>query len=172
MDSVAETKACTKCEVQKSLKDFHKDSNNKCGLTSQCKACRKIQRMCWGKKHPEKVRKHKRDEYHRNREKHLEYTRSSERRDRWFRWKLKRQFGISFDDFMSLMDSQLGLCAICHGEMDRGQTSNKRLNIDHDHKTGKVRGLLCFRCNTGIGSLNDDPKVLASAIRYLMKERE
>lgn len=55
---------------------------------------------------------------------------------------------------------QAGRCAICFGPM-------KPPHIDHDHKTGKVRGLLCFDCNTGIGKLRDSVDRLRSAIRYL-----
>lgn len=58
---------------------------------------------------------------------------------------------------------QAGLCAICHGETN-GQGD---LHVDHDHVTGKVRGLLCSRCNTGIGMMGDNTALLRKAIEYL-----
>ena len=47
---------------------------------------------------------------------------------------------------------------------------NKRLYIDHDHETGKVRGLLCLQCNTALGLLKDNPKVLKKALKYLTRK--
>ena len=64
--------------------------------------------------------------------------------------------------FISLARSQGNCCAIC-GAKPKG----RRLAVDHDHKTGKVRGLLCMFCNTGLGKFRDDPKLLKKAIGYL-----
>jgi hypothetical protein len=61
-----------------------------------------------------------------------------------------------------LLSAQDGRCAICGAE--RG---TRRLAIDHDHTTGFIRGLLCVRCNTGLGSFRDDPELLRKAIEYL-----
>ena len=75
-------------------------------------------------------------------------------------------YGLTPEGFKILHEKQRGLCAIC----ERPQTSNCRkqqLNIDHCHKTRKVRGLLCDKCNIAIGLLGDDVKLLRSAIRYL-----
>lgn len=55
---------------------------------------------------------------------------------------------------------QGGRCAVCGEE--------KKLHVDHCHDTGKVRGMLCFACNTGIGKLKDDPDLLLAAHRYLL----
>lgn len=60
-----------------------------------------------------------------------------------------------------------GLCDICGRAPQATEKRPGRLNIDHDHRTGKFRGLLCGLCNRAIGMLGDDPKVLASAIEYL-----
>lgn len=72
-----------------------------------------------------------------------------------------KQFGITEDDYEHMFEKQMGLCAICH------KPDNIRLAVDHDHDTGKVRGLLCKRCNMGIGLLNDDPDIVTSAALYL-----
>lgn len=60
---------------------------------------------------------------------------------------------------------QGGVCAVCGDPRTKG----KRLCIDHDHTTGEVRGLLCDRCNKGIGLFRDDPATIMSAINYLKK---
>lgn len=73
-----------------------------------------------------------------------------------------RKYGMTLDGYRELSDSQNGKCAICGN--DNGGIS---LCIDHDHKTGKVRGLLCTLCNKGLGHFEDDKLLLLSAIDYL-----
>lgn len=80
----------------------------------------------------------------------------------------ERRFGITRQEYAELFHRQDGKCAICkqpETAMRLGKV--KALAVDHDHKTGRVRGLLCSDCNTGIGKLKDDTKILQSAIRYL-----
>jgi len=65
------------------------------------------------------------------------------------------------------MESQESRCAIC--KTDKPSTPYGIFYVDHDHKTGAIRGLLCHKCNTGIGLLNDEISILESAILYLQK---
>ena len=83
---------------------------------------------------------------------------------------LKFKFSITIEQHKQLMVKQKGLCAIC-GEPENIQEKGKkrRLSIDHDHKTGQVRGLLCSQCNNGLGRFKDRPDLLISAANYLMK---
>jgi hypothetical protein len=78
---------------------------------------------------------------------------------------LLRKYGITLDDYQEMLAQQEGKCAIC------GSTEAKNfgdtLVVDHDHATGKVRGLLCGTCNTALGKFRDDPQILRSAICYL-----
>jgi len=76
---------------------------------------------------------------------------------------ITHKFGVSADEYNDMLASQGGGCAICGLKCRSG----KRLAIDHDHKTGMVRGLLCMCCNTAIGHLNDDKALLQRAIDYL-----
>jgi predicted nucleic acid-binding Zn ribbon protein len=78
---------------------------------------------------------------------------------------LFRRFGITEADYLRMLDDQGGQCAIC-GTSTPGTSGV--FAVDHDHETGKVRGLLCRSCNVGIGNLGDDPGRLAAAIRYLL----
>ena len=81
---------------------------------------------------------------------------------------LQRRFGISLYDYSQMLLKQNGACAICKGTYSGHRNGEpKALAVDHDHKTGKVRGLLCEACNTGIGKLKEDVEILESAIRYL-----
>lgn len=82
---------------------------------------------------------------------------------------LKSDYGITIEDYNKLFVAQEGKCLICR----RHQSDLKRkLNVDHDHATGKVRGLLCNNCNSGLGHFKDDQKVMLLAIEYLVKSKE
>lgn len=77
---------------------------------------------------------------------------------------LIRTYGISLKRYEELFKAQFGTCAICHNPPTKEKPF---LVVDHDHKTGKVRGLLCNKCNVAIGLLQDSMKNLHSAARYL-----
>lgn len=78
---------------------------------------------------------------------------------------LYARYGLSMDDYESILAKQKGICAIC------GTPPGKRpLSVDHCHDTGAVRGLLCHACNTGIGFLKDNTDLLKKAIKYLNKK--
>jgi hypothetical protein len=81
---------------------------------------------------------------------------------------LRGSFGISLDDYVIMLNRQNGKCAICgQAETHKRNGRVKALAVDHDHKSGKIRGLLCSDCNTGIGKLKDDQKILRKAADYL-----
>ncbi len=74
---------------------------------------------------------------------------------------LKRKYGISLDEYEELLRTQQGVCAICRAK------ENRSLAVDHDHKTGRVRGLLCTNCNQGLGKFRDDVDLLYASVLYL-----
>lgn len=80
-------------------------------------------------------------------------------RDAW----LKHRYGITADEYDELLRSQDGGCGICGGQSTQG----RRLAVDHDHSSGRVRGLLCSSCNVAIGALGDDLTSVLRAVRYL-----
>lgn len=75
---------------------------------------------------------------------------------------LRRNYGITLDDYNRLNNEQNGVCAIC-----RQPEVNKQLSVDHDHKTGKVRRLLCSKHNTALGLVEEDIVILETMIEYL-----
>lgn len=75
---------------------------------------------------------------------------------------LKRKYGITISVYKELFQNQGGLCAIC-----KKPENNKDLAVDHCHKTKKVRGLLCFKCNASLGKFEDSIELLQNAISYL-----
>lgn len=77
---------------------------------------------------------------------------------------LSKRYGITTADFDAMLAKQLGRCAICATDEPGGMGS---FHVDHDHVTGAVRGLLCYKCNQGLGFFNDNPRLLQRARRYL-----
>jgi len=86
-----------------------------------------------------------------------------ERGRRSFRTKL---YGLSLEDYTALLERQSGVCATCRQSPD----GDLALGADHDHATGAIRGLLCTRCNNGLGSFRDDAGLLRNAVEYLKAE--
>lgn len=83
---------------------------------------------------------------------------------------LQRRYGITSYDHQEMFQAQGGVCAICgNPETDTRKGTVKGLAVDHDHRTKKVRALLCTACNTGLGKFRDDPDLLIKAIAYLAK---
>ena len=72
--------------------------------------------------------------------------------------------------FAELLTQQQGLCAICSVELD-GSRKSLKPHVDHNHRTGEVRGLLCGYCNVALGNFQDDASLLIEAIDYLLKGR-
>lgn len=77
---------------------------------------------------------------------------------------LKLKFGITPEEYDKTFEEQQGCCAICK---KHSIYFKRRLAVDHDHKTGKVRGLLCMFCNTALGKFEDDVNILKNAVKYL-----
>ena len=138
-------KICKTCKVSKTLDNFHKWNHSKDKLQYDCIECRKI----WRKKNA-----------------HIDKAYSKRNR---LRDKLKT-YNLSIDDYNALIKKQNNQCAICNKHGD--DTKRGMLSIDHCHKTGVVRGLLCTGCNAAIGVFRDDPKLLARARRYLVGARK
>ncbi len=107
----------------------------------------------WRKKNPEKFKASHKKWKLKNPEKLLAY-------------KLKSKFGITVEEYRKMFERQENRCAICWKD---GKTSTRKLHIDHDHKTGKIRGLLCKNCNHGLGMFKDDMYRLLNAVSYLKK---
>lgn len=87
--------------------------------------------------------------------------------DRARETEFRSKYGIGFAERDALLEKQGGVCAICGtGEPGRG----KAWNLDHDHATGELRGVLCVRCNFMIGHAKDDPAILTAGAAYLRRE--
>jgi Recombination endonuclease VII len=78
----------------------------------------------------------------------------------------KKKYGLTREAYERMAAAQDGRCAIC------GEKPDHDLRVDHDHGTGAVRALLCNLCNTGIGSLREDPRIMLEAIEYLARHKK
>lgn len=91
-------------------------------------------------------------------------ARSLRRKDFGNQKPLKSRGGLTYDDVQVWKDAQKGRCRICKKKEDR-------LCVDHCHASNKVRGLLCYRCNTGLGQFKDSPGLLRQAAEYLERTK-
>ena len=161
-------KRCKHCGIEKPLDDFYVDRKARDGRRPDCKACNLAARRAKYAENPrpyvDRVLKWQRE----NRDRYLERQRSyrgtpakklSNRKSH-----LKRKYGITIEEFDALLAAQGGGCAIC-GNPDAD-------NVDHDHVTGKVRGILCFTCNVAIGLVSEDEERLVGALHYLARDDE
>lgn len=94
-------------------------------------------------------------------------------RAREYEKSIRRRFGLSLADYEKKLKEQGGVCAICEQpEPGRNRDgSSRRLQLDHDHSSGRVRDLLCSGCNGGLAGFDDDPWRMVEAIRYLKARR-
>lgn len=81
--------------------------------------------------------------------------------------RLKQKFGINYDQYQIILQEQNGVCAICN---EPESVKNRSLSVDHDHITGKIRGLLCSNCNPGIGKFKEKIELLKKAVAYLERD--
>lgn len=142
------TKICTSCKKDLPLESFYKDKRVKDRRYAKCRSCcNEYNRTTYSPKLHKEIR-------------------------------LKREYGITLEEYEMILKFQDGVCKICsmpeRAKYGNGHVSGKIANlaVDHDHKTGKVRGLLCSRCNRGIGYFEDSPERLLAAAKYLEEAQQ
>jgi len=156
-------KVCTKCGEKKLACEFFADKAKKDGLSSSCKECiNEYQRQYRKtKKHKKWFRKFMKTDQYKNKSRKYWGKNKDKIRNR----RIARVFGITTKDYDLMLESQGNRCAIC----DNSQ-NGRRFDIDHNHITGKVRGLLCVKCNIGIGLFDSDEngsEILKKAVKYI-----
>lgn len=151
-------KSCTKCGVSKPVSDFGPNTSSPDGFRSQCKKCRnrltKERRVQEREQNPETFRKreqaYQRTYYKKNPGLSVERHR-------------KKKYGITAEQFASLLTEQKNCCKICCQEFRNARDTH----TDHCHKTKAVRGLLCAKCNLALGLFSDSENCLTRAVAYL-----
>lgn len=132
---------CGTCRTWKIEDEFY--NHKKYGKGTRCKLCDRIAKDKWLTDNPERAKE------------------SS-------RWKqIKNAHGLTKEQWMTMYNEQEGVCKICKmSQEDRGY-AGRYLCVDHNHKSGEVRGLLCNGCNRGLGFFLDSPGLLREAANYL-----
>lgn len=125
-------------------------------LVRSCVTCRRASVTNWRISNPDKWKEIQANHVRKN----PEHDRSMSRART-----LKKTYGITVDDYNTLLREQNGVCALCHEFVLRANTNF--LCVDHNHTTGKVRGLLCYLCNSSIGHFGDDAQQLRAAAEYV-----
>lgn len=148
MPDSSELKTCSACLQVKSIGDFYLQSRNPSHPSynkphSKCKSC-VIKR-------------------------NGEYQRKNYDPEKYRRWRLWKVFGITPEDYDRMLAEQDGQCAICRRPPQGGRWNV--LAIDHCHRTGRVRGLLCSPCNKGVGAFQDNVSSLRKAADYVLRDR-
>lgn len=148
-----QSKICSKCGMEKSLDLFQRAPGTLDGRKASCASCCSAAARAF-RRNPKNQAK-------------LQAWREVSRllhdpdRDRERKW-LKR-YGISREDYELFLQKQGGGCAICSRKPPEG----RHLHVDHNHKTGKVRGLLCFSCNSALGKFGDEAEGFKKVVAYL-----
>ena len=160
-------KKCTKCGVEQALTEYYKASGTRDGLRGDCKSCFKARAKA---RYPEvreqavaRAKKWREDNVDRFRENQRRMREKPEFKARAREYHLTKNYDLTLAQYDEMLEAQGGVCAIC-GAPPRDDIS---LHVDHDHATGAIRGLTCFRCNNALGDLGDDADRLLRAIEYL-----
>ena len=162
---------CTQCESWKPYSNFNKTKKTKSGFQSKCNTCKSTnyrysralnpefylaRSRKWASENLEKAKKSKRDSLERNRHRYKVTPEVAKRKSLWTLYRM------TLEEFLALSEHQNSCCLIC-------EKPSETLCVDHCHTSGTVRGLLCSLCNTGLGLLKEDRKILTNAVRYLEK---
>jgi len=175
------TKVCKhpecKIKTEQPLENFYKSCHSKDGLYSWCKSCWNIYVVS------KRMKKYYSDPKFKQKilDEAILYIRNRKEKDPLYRRKTittvtncmrKQRCGITSKQYDQMFKDQNGVCVICgKPETITHKGTLKRLCIDHDHITGKVRRLLCHNCNCAIGLLDDNPERIIAAANYILQYR-
>lgn len=150
-------KICTSCKKLKFLSCFYKKPS-KIRYEARCRECQSTeQRILKDRLGREEVRNRERAHRAAHRERYRIYKKKSHLREK----------GLTYEEWQKMIADQGNRCAIC-GNLPGPQDKNV-LHVDHCHKSGAIRGLLCHFCNTGLGSFKDNEELFFKAVEYLRR---
>lgn len=153
---------CTQCFIEKPKESFPPDKYKKNGLKSYCRDCAKKYDKIRYNNDPEGERARTRDYRKKLKETSPEVLYARNKNSQ-----LKRTYNITLAEYNKMLEEQNGVCFIC-----KTKQTSKQLAVDHCHATNKVRKLLCSKCNTALGLVNDDVNILTNMIKYLTQNEK
>ena len=139
-------KQCTTCKQMKDESEFYRRKQSVDGLNPQCKNCSLVQQK----------------DYIRRKNAVKAALKADTRKD----MNLRYHYNMSLGEYEDILRDQEGICAICGKNPDDFE---RAFAVDHDHETGKVRGILCPDCNRGLGGFHDNLELLEKAVEYIRK---
>lgn len=168
------TKLCYLCDETKPLSEFHLQARSADGHQARCKECARSEARRWYNENLDRARAKQRDWTARNHERKKARDRAYGRENPHIKrnGRYKYEFGITLAEFDEMVLAQGGVCAACkqpETAIYNGKVRN--LCVDHDHETGRVRGLLCTCCNTALGLLGEDLDRIEALRHYLLTAR-
>lgn len=178
--TLEQTRICRACHQTKLICEFRVRPDKPHLHRHQCLPCERFYKARWKAENPEAASSYKGTlEYKESQRRYMRRLRMEdpEKYRRLSRsYNLKSDYGITLEDYELIYSAQGGKCAICEESgkaydatiTGRGNVPGI-LVVDHDHKTGKIRELLCSRCNNALGWFKDDPVFLLKAVAYLRK---
>jgi len=162
------SKRCWVCGEIKPLSEFYKAPGCVDGRRGDCRRCFQAAAKARREANPElkaiarqRTARWIEDNEERYRAYKREYRQTENFKRAFRKWHLKKNYGITPEQYDEMLERQGGGCAICG--KPPGETA---LHVDHCHETGRVRGLLCFSCNAGLGQFHHDPELLGRALEY------
>lgn len=152
-------KRCSCCKIIKSIDHFRISNVTADGKTFPCRDClKKKERIVRSKpEFKERVRQYHKDRRDKDPQQYRKTTRDN---------MLKYRHGLSTIEYNNILQLQNNSCLICK-TTNPGNWKQQRFHVDHSHRTGKIRGLLCQACNTGLGHFKDSPDLLRIAATYI-----
>lgn len=167
-------KVCTKCGEAKPLSEYPTYSRRGRPYRKlRCRPCIAAYARQWRTAQPgrlERIAAQKVAKYHADPESHRkrvrDYAAANPRRAR--AWHLRAKFGIGLTEYEAMLEAQGGRCAVCRST-ESGDRRFSTFAVDHDHSTGRVRGLLCALCNRTLGQAGDNPERLMAMAAYLLQ---
>lgn len=151
-------KTCQKCLASKALDQFHKCARAKDGRQGRCKPCAIAAAREHYETHREQATITRRAWQAKNAKKHGEATKKwrAAHPDKWRLMQVKRVYGLSESEYRELEARANGVCGICKKPPEGDGRGMRQLHVDHNHTTGKVRALLCKKCNLAVGYLEEN----------------
>lgn len=164
-----QTKRCNKCKENKSLSSFRKVSKSKDGYCYYCRPCETAITYRARYKDIESSERFREKQrlYREKKNQNPEWVKKETERKRLHN--LTKRYSITTKFYNNMLEEQNNLCAICGKEFNNSDHVHDKPNIDHCHKTGKIRGIVHSKCNSMIGFAEDDVEKLEEAIKYLKK---
>lgn len=142
-------KTCRACEQTLPLGQYPKHNSTRDGHRHECHSCVRAYQRAYRERNADRLRAYEAGRYTEDRKMSVRL----------------RQYGLTLEQYEEMERTQGGACAICRRQCPTG----RRLAVDHDHKTGKVRALLCFKCNAAEGALDGRPDLAEALAAYMRR---